>query len=135
MAHRRQRSELPLSVDVNVTSLVDVAFTLLVIFIITAPALHGGIEVNLPDADAAPLSIADPLVITLTRAGEVVVSGTALALEGLEESIARLLQQDQQAIVRADESVPTGATVRVLAAIEAAGGRPSLATEPLIEVR
>jgi biopolymer transport protein ExbD len=122
-------------VDVNVTSLVDVAFTLLVIFIITAPALHGGMEVDLPDADAAPFDVADPLVITLTRVGEVVVSGTMLPLEGLEQSIARLLQQGQQAIVRADESAPTGATVRVLAAIQAAGGRPSLATEALTERR
>ena len=115
------------------TSLVDVAFTLLVIFIITAPALQGGMEVNLPDANAAALEVADPLVITLTRLGEVIVGETSVPLDALEESIRRLLAEGQQAIVRADENVSTGATVRVLAAVQAAGGKASLATEPLIE--
>ena len=52
----RARNDLPINAEINVTSLVDVAFTLLVIFIITAPILQGGIEVAIPRADVQPLS-------------------------------------------------------------------------------
>ena len=53
---RKSRVDLPLNAEINVTSLVDVAFTLLIIFIITAPILQGGIEVAVPRADVQALS-------------------------------------------------------------------------------
>ena len=48
-ARRSRRQDLPIKADINVTSLVDVAFTLLVIFIITAPMLQGGVEIVVPE--------------------------------------------------------------------------------------
>ena len=48
---RARRQDLPIRAEINVTSLVDVAFTLLVIFIITAPMLQGGVEIQVPEAD------------------------------------------------------------------------------------
>ena len=55
----RNRGDLPLNAEINVTSLVDVAFTLLIIFIITAPILQGGIDVAVPQADVQPLTAQD----------------------------------------------------------------------------
>src|SRR2546425_5636478 len=51
----RGHGELPLNADINVTSLVDVAFVLLIIFMITAPIMQGGVDVRLPRVEARPL--------------------------------------------------------------------------------
>jgi len=59
------RNRLPLTADINVTSLVDVAFTLLVIFIITAPILQGGVEVELPRAEAGPIMQTEGVIVTI----------------------------------------------------------------------
>lgn len=61
------RSALPVRAEINVTSLVDVAFTLLVIFIITAPVLQGGIEVNLPRGEVGPIEAPDDVLIVSVR--------------------------------------------------------------------
>ena len=59
VARRTRRQDLPIKAEINVTSLVDVAFTLLVIFIITAPMLQGGVEIQVPEADVAPIFATD----------------------------------------------------------------------------
>ena len=65
---RKSRVDLPLNAEINVTSLVDVAFTLLIIFIITAPILQGGIEVAVPRADVQALSAQEqPIFVTVLR--------------------------------------------------------------------
>ncbi|MGM0670389.1 MAG: ExbD/TolR family protein, partial [Gemmatimonadota bacterium] len=53
---RKRREDHVVKADINITSLVDVAFTLLVIFIIIAPALQGGVEVEVPEAEVRPLT-------------------------------------------------------------------------------
>jgi biopolymer transport protein TolR len=65
----QQRGRLPLTADINVTSLVDVAFTLLVIFIITAPILQGGVEVELPRAQAGPITQTDGVIVSIQEDG------------------------------------------------------------------
>lgn len=62
-----ERSPLPVRAEINVTSLVDVAFTLLVIFIITAPVLQGGIEVNLPRGDVGYIEANERSLIVSVR--------------------------------------------------------------------
>ena len=57
-----QRGELPLMADVNVTSLVDVMLVLLIIFMITAPIMQGGVDVEVPRAEARPLSPKEGMV-------------------------------------------------------------------------
>ena len=81
----RSRTDLPINADINVTSLVDVAFTLLVIFIITAPILQGGIEVSIPRADVQPLTSEEsPFFITITREGVIFMEETEVTLQALE---------------------------------------------------
>ena len=67
MARRRRPRDAGLSAEINVTSLVDVAFTLLVIFIITAPVMQGGVEVQIPKAEASSLAAPEGVVVTITR--------------------------------------------------------------------
>lgn len=125
-----ERHDLPLMADLNVTSLVDVAFTLLVIFIITAPALQGGIQVDLPEADAAPISSRlEPLVVSLTENGEVFLSQTLVPSSEVEATLASLVKDGQPVFVKADERSRTGLLVLVLSAIENAGGQAAIVTE------
>ena len=72
------RGELPLNADINVTSMIDVAFVLLIIFMITAPMLQGGVDVQLPRAEARPLKAEEGLVVTVDRGGRIFLDQTAV---------------------------------------------------------
>ena len=120
----RNRNDLPLSAEINVTSLVDVAFTLLVVFIIIAPALQGGIEVQMPEADVAPITTSDaPIIITLTREGRVFMEDTPMeiaefrsAFPGLVEATAR-----DQVYLRSDANASVEQFLQVLGILESTG--------------
>src|SRR5438093_9607957 len=73
----RGHGELPLNADINVTSLVDVAFVLLIIFMITAPIMQGGVDVRLPRAEAKPPGPKSGLVVTGEREGRVFMDQAA----------------------------------------------------------
>jgi biopolymer transport protein ExbD len=64
---------LAVNAEINVTNLVDVAFVLLIIFMITAPILQGGIEVQLPEATATPLNAQDNVTVSIDSAGGVYI--------------------------------------------------------------
>src|ERR671934_386182 len=72
-----QRGELPLMADVNVTSLVDVVLVLLIVFMITAPIMQGGVDVELPRAEARPLQAKEGMVVSVTRDGRILIDNTA----------------------------------------------------------
>src|SRR5512147_2846032 len=76
----RGHGELPLTADINVTSLVDVAFVLLIIFMITAPIMQGGVEVQLPRAEARPITAQEGMVVSLDREGRIFVDETRVSL-------------------------------------------------------
>ena len=73
----RGHGELPLEGGINVVSLVDVAFVLLIIFMITAPIMQGGVDVQLPRAEARPLQPREGLVVSVDRQGSIFVDETA----------------------------------------------------------
>lgn len=134
MAERRRRGALPPNAEINVTSLVDVAFTLLVIFIITAPILQGGIEVDLPRAESAPITQADAPIITVTRdgtihLGEVEVSGLAELESLLPDYLGR--KGADQVYVRGDTNVPYGRVLQVIGVVKKLGvGGVGLVSDP-----
>ena len=74
-----QRGDLPLMADVNVTSLVDVMLVLLIIFMITAPMMQGGVDVELPRAEARPLSPKEGMVVSVNRDGRIFVDQTPVS--------------------------------------------------------
>ena len=80
---RRRRRELPLNAEINVVSLIDVMLLLLVIFMITAPMMQGGVDVALPKAEAKPLEPKSGLVVSVDRAGWVYVDETRMSLVGV----------------------------------------------------
>ncbi len=119
----RGHGELPVMADINVTSLVDVAFVLLIIFMITAPIMQGGVDVQLPRAEARPLQAREGLVVSIDRAGRIFVDETALSYEDFRTAFPAMVaaRQPSGVYLRADRRVDYGQVVRVLAAMRAAG--------------
>ncbi len=123
MLRPRRRSRAGLNADINVTSLVDVAFVLLIIFMIAAPMMQGGVEVRLPRAEARPLESREGMVISVDRRGRVWVEGTAFSYTDFRASFrAMVARRDPSGVyLQADRGAPYGDVVRVLAVIRAAG--------------
>ena len=121
----RRRGAVPLSADINVTSLVDVAFVLLIIFMITAPMLQGGVDVQLPRAEARPLKAEEGLVVTVDRSGRIFLDQTAVTYADFRVAFQAVVatRKPSGVYLRADRRVPYGEVIRVLAAIRAAGIR------------
>ncbi len=129
----RGHGELPVMADINVTSLVDVAFVLLIIFMITAPIMQGGVDVQLPRAEARPLQPREGLVVSIDRQGRIFVDETALSFEDFRAAFPAMVtaRQPSGVYLRADTRVDYGQVVRVLAAMRAAGvGDVGLVAEP-----
>jgi biopolymer transport protein TolR len=130
---RRVRGGLPLNAEINVVSLIDVMMLLMVIFMITAPMMQGGVDVALPRADARPLEPKSGLVVTVNRQGEIFVDQTRLSYPEFQTSFRALAAQRgrEGVYLRADERVPYGSVVRVLAVMRSAGvGDVGLIAEP-----
>ena len=111
--------------EINVTPLVDVMLVLLVIFMITAPMLHQGIEVALPKANAKNLQmrVEDPLIVSINRDGIVYVGETPIHPTQLAERLTPVLQarQDKSVFLKGDRDVPYGSVIEVLDALRAGG--------------
>ncbi len=127
------RSDLPINAEINVTSLVDVAFTLLVIFIITAPILQGGIEVSIPRADVQPLTSQEtPFFITVMRDGSIFMEETPVSLADLESGLPQLLSVGtvERVFIRADSLAPYGPILKTMAIAVNSGVDWSVVAEP-----
>lgn len=130
-ARRRTR---PMS-EINVTPMVDVMLVLLVIFMVTAPLLTVGVEVDLPTAAAPAIQGQDePLAVTVDRDGRIFVQDSGIELETL---VARLdavsdSNRDVRIFVRGDEGIHYGRIMQVMGAIHAGGfTKVALITQPL----
>jgi len=117
---------LALEADINVTSLVDVAFTLLVIFIITAPILQGGIEVDVPQADVAPLQPSeDPVFVSIDANNRIFLEESEVpSVEDFREGFAGTAASSGWEVVylRVDRGATMETVLPVMGAITAAEG-------------
>jgi biopolymer transport protein ExbD/biopolymer transport protein TolR len=118
-----QRGEMPFNADVNVTSLVDVMLVLLIIFMITAPMMQGGVDVELPRAEARPLSPKEGMVVSVDRDGRIYVDQTPVSYSDFRITFRSLVatRKPTGVYLQADNRVPYGQVVRVLAIIRGAG--------------
>jgi len=120
---RRRRERMGLNAEINVVSLIDVMMLLMVIFMITAPMMQGGIDISLPKAEARPLEAKSGLVVTVDRTGKIHVDETVLSFSEFRATF-RALAADRGrdgVYLRADAGVPYGQVVRVLAVMRASG--------------
>lgn len=121
----RGHGELPLTADINVTSLVDVAFVLLIIFMITAPIMQGGVDVQLPKAEARPITAQEGMVVTVDRQGRIFIDQTQVSYNDFRITFRSLVatRKPSSVYVRADSRVAYGEVIRVLAVIRGSGIR------------
>ena len=130
---RRRGEKMALNAEINVVSLIDVMMLLMVIFMITAPMMQGGVDVALPTAEARPLGAKSGLVVTVNRQGQIFVDETRISFEDFRTTFASLAgdRGRQGVYLRADQGVPYGDVVRVLAVMKSAGvGDVGLVAEP-----
>ena len=111
MSRRRGRSFLAVRAEINVTSLVDVAFTLLVIFIITAPVLQGGVDVDLPEGNVGMVTASDEmLIVTIDREGTVFLNETPVHGDSVQAALGQLIRSMsvEMVYVRGDSAARYG---------------------------
>ena len=110
--------------QINVTPLVDVMLVLLVIFMVTAPMMQQGVQVNLPKAETKSLAPKeDTLVVSLEKSGRTSINSTEVSVDELKEKLASMLagREKREVFLKADKEVPYGEVVRVMAQIKGAG--------------
>lgn len=109
--------------EINVVSLIDVMMLLMVIFMITAPIMQGGVDIALPKADVRPLDPKNGLVITVDNKGRIFADEVLLTFEEFSGSIKALSDKKggSGVYLRADKDVDYGTVLRVVAAAKAAG--------------
>ncbi|MBF0136867.1 MAG: biopolymer transporter ExbD [Magnetococcus sp. DMHC-1] len=110
--------------DINVTPLVDIMLVLLIIFMVAAPLMSQGVEVELPEAQANPMSSdQEPMVITVTANGTPSIEGQMVSMEQLSVRIraVKLANPRLPVYVRGDQRANYGAVARVLVEMQQAG--------------
>jgi len=123
MLHLRRNRRRTLSVDaeVRLTNLIDVAFVLLIIFMITAPILQGGVDVQLPEADAVPVEDTDVLVITVTADNKIFLNKTETTLDELPALVRAYARDGQLVSLNGDKAAAYQNVIQVLARLRNAG--------------
>lgn len=123
-----------LMADINVTPFVDVMLVLLIIFMVTAPLMTTGVEMNLPRADAPPLATdEDQLVLSISEGPVYHINDTKLDREELKVKLKAIAEAnpDQSVFVRADGRLPYEEVLQLLAVAKAAGiAKVGLVTAP-----
>jgi len=117
------RGELPLEAGINVTSLVDVAFVLLIIFMITAPIMQGGVDVQLPRTDAQPIQPKQGLIVSIDRDGVIFIDEDPLTYEEFRGSFKAIVESRgaNGVYLRGDKRALWEHVARVMAVIRSAG--------------
>jgi biopolymer transport protein TolR len=138
------RKKRKVMADINVVPYIDVMLVLLIVFMVTAPLLNQGIEVELPQANNEPINIDEnmqTLVVTITSQGDYFLSLGAtgedresVTLDSVGEQVGKILSAnpDVQVLIEGDTNAGWGAMITLITTLQAAGvDNPSFITEPL----
>ncbi len=123
----------PLS-EINVTPFVDVVLVLLIIFMVTAPMMQQGVDVDLPETTTQPLRMQDePLILSIQKEGKYYLGRSEVPLDELQAKLEAIFdgRDSKEIFLRADSEAPYGVVVKGLAAARAAGAsKLGMVTEP-----
>lgn len=120
--------------EINVTPFVDVVLVLLIIFMITAPMMIRGIDVQVPQTETRNVNPEERLVLTVTKDKAIYLDDQQITLDRLQKVLTGLQKRNPNAAIflRADEKVPYGVVVQVMDVVKQAGiDRLGMVTEPL----
>ena len=129
----RRKRIYPKMHDINVTNLVDVVLVILIVFMISAPLMQSGIEVNLPKTKVADATVSDGVVVTIDQKGFAYIDDRLVNLDQFEIKIKDAYDQasNKKVFLRADASVTHGTVIDIMGRIKAAGiSEVGLVTKP-----
>ncbi|MBN1382470.1 MAG: protein TolR [Deltaproteobacteria bacterium] len=136
---RRQKNDNRLLSEINVTPLVDVMLVLLIIFMVTAPMLQMGIDVNLPRVKSKSIDVAEEkIVLTISKNREIFINKYKTSITEIGEKLKSIFSGriDREIFMRADKNVPYGFVVEVMSEVRKAGvDKLGMITEPPEESR
>ncbi|MBI5485201.1 MAG: protein TolR [Deltaproteobacteria bacterium] len=134
MAMGGQNDNRGMMAEINVTPLVDVMLVLLVIFMVTAPMMQQGVQVNLPKADTKAMTpTEEAVVVSVDKSGKVYINKDEVPSGDLRTSLSTMFasRAKKEVFLKADAGVPYGEVVRAMADIKGAGiERLGMVTEP-----
>jgi len=117
--------------EINVTPLVDVVLVLLIIFMVTAPFLQGGLEIDLPKVATRGLDVREGLIVSVRADRTVAVGNSVVPIARFEEALARAGAARRPVFLKADQKVPYGTIVDLIARMRRSGiAALGLVTEP-----
>lgn len=119
--------------EINIIPLVDVVLVLLLIFMLTAPMMYRGIDVNLPRATSRPTAVEERMVLTVTKDRTLFLNDKAVPAPSLEAQLAAAFRdrKDRTLYLKADAGLPYGAVVETMDRVRRAGiERLGMVTEP-----
>lgn len=121
--------------EINVTPFVDVMLVLLIVFMVAAPLLTAGVQVDLPDSQAGGIEQQDnkPIEVSLTSEGDIFIGETPVKEGNLVNLLSAMTDNigDQRLYIRADQSLNYGRVMRIIGSINAAGfTKVALVSEP-----
>ncbi len=134
MAMGGQNNNRGVMAEINVTPLVDVMLVLLVIFMVTAPMMQQGVQVNLPKADTKAMTPAEEsVVVSVDKNGKIFIDKDEVPAGDLRQRLSVMFasRAKKEVFLKADAGVPYGEVVRTMAEIKGAGiERLGMVTEP-----
>jgi len=123
--------------EINVTPFVDVMLVLLIIFMVTAPMMTQGVEVNLPQTVAKNIKAKeDPLILSINAKSEIFLENTLVKLEDLEGKMKSIFKyrREKDVLLKADRNIAYGFVIKVMARVKRAGiDKLGMVTEPIEE--
>lgn len=133
-SRNRKNNDRRLVSEINVTPLVDVVLVLLIIFMVTAPMLQMGINVNLPRVQAKSIDVSEEkLVLTVNNEQEIYINKYKTTIADLKPKLESIFASriDREIFMRADEKVPYGFVIQVMSEVRKAGvDKLGMITEP-----
>ena len=128
MSVRSRARRLHLNAEINVVSLIDVILLLLLIFMITAPMMTGGIEIQMPEAQVQTIEARDAVLLEVDKSGNLFLDRNAISREKFENTIKAYLKGKDEVTIRIDARTESGILVKLLGTLGAAGVKTSVVT-------
>jgi biopolymer transport protein TolR len=122
--------------EINVTPLVDVMLVLLIIFMVTAPLMQQGIDVNLPKAKGKELPPEERITIIVKNGGVIFLNDNPISKQDMINKLSAISKLSPNVFLKADQDVPYGTVVQIIGDIKDAGiERLGMITEPKISLK